>query len=75
MNCPGIKASVERLDAPEGADGRSIRIRKRGVPMKQKFNVTGMTCSACSAHVEKAVRQVGGCGDASASTSWATPCW
>ena len=24
--------------------------------MKQKFDVTGMTCSACSAHVEKAVR-------------------
>ncbi|MBQ3225943.1 MAG: heavy metal translocating P-type ATPase [Clostridia bacterium] len=24
--------------------------------MKQKFTVTGMTCSACSAHVEKAVR-------------------
>ena len=28
--------------------------------MKQKFDVTGMTCSACSAHVEKAVRQVPG---------------
>ena len=28
--------------------------------MKQKFDVTGMTCSACSAHVEKAVRQVEG---------------
>lgn len=28
--------------------------------MKQKFDVTGMTCSACSAHVEKAVRQVAG---------------
>ena len=28
--------------------------------MKQKFNVTGMTCSACSAHVEKSVlRQEG----------------
>ena len=26
--------------------------------MKQKFNVTGMTCSACSAHVEKAVRKL-----------------
>ena len=26
--------------------------------MKQKFNVTGMTCSACSAHVDKAVRKV-----------------
>lgn len=28
--------------------------------MKQKFNVTGMTCSACSAHVEKAVAKVSG---------------
>ncbi len=28
--------------------------------MKQKFDVTGMTCSACSAHVEKAVSKVEG---------------
>lgn len=28
--------------------------------MKQKYNVTGMTCSACSAHVEKAVQKVDG---------------
>lgn len=28
--------------------------------MKQKFNVTGMTCSACSSHVEKAVSKVKG---------------
>lgn len=28
--------------------------------MKQKFNVTGMSCSACSAHVEKAVQKVAG---------------
>ena len=28
--------------------------------MKTKFNVTGMTCSACSAHVEKAVAKVEG---------------
>ena len=28
--------------------------------MKQKFNVTGMTCSACSAHVEKAVCSLDG---------------
>ena len=27
---------------------------------KQKFNVTGMTCSACSAHVEKAVNKLEG---------------
>lgn len=27
---------------------------------KKKFNVTGMTCSACQAHVEKAVKAVGG---------------
>lgn len=28
--------------------------------MKEKFDVTGMTCSACSSHVEKAVRGVPG---------------
>ena len=28
--------------------------------MKQKFTVTGMTCSACSAHVDKAVRRLPG---------------
>ena len=26
----------------------------------EKYNVTGMTCAACSAHVEKAVRGVAG---------------
>ena len=35
--------------------------------MKQKFNVTGMTCSACSAHVEKAVRAVDGVSDVNVS--------
>ena len=28
--------------------------------MKQQFNVTGMTCAACSAHVEKSVRKLPG---------------
>ena len=27
---------------------------------KQKFSVTGMTCSACSSHVEKSVRKLSG---------------
>lgn len=31
--------------------------------MKEKYQVTGMTCSACSAHVEKAVRKVAGVSD------------
>lgn len=31
--------------------------------MKQKFIVTGMTCSACSAHVDKAVRKLPGVDD------------
>ena len=31
--------------------------------MKQKFLVTGMTCSACSAHVDKAVRKLEGVRD------------
>lgn len=28
--------------------------------INEKFNITGMTCAACSAHVEKAVREVAG---------------
>ena len=28
--------------------------------MKQKFNVTGMTCSACSAAIEKKVGKING---------------
>ena len=35
--------------------------------MKQQFSVTGMTCSACSAHVEKAVRKVAGVSDLTVS--------
>ena len=35
--------------------------------MKQKFNVTGMTCSACSSHVEKAVRRLEGIRSADVS--------
>lgn len=31
--------------------------------MKQKFDVIGMTCSACSSHVDKAVRKVSGVND------------
>lgn len=32
--------------------------------MKLKFNVTGMTCSACSSHVEKSVRKLEGIKEA-----------
>lgn len=31
--------------------------------MKKKFDVIGMSCSACSAHVDKAVRQIDGVDD------------
>ena len=31
--------------------------------MKEKFDVTGMTCSACSSRVEKCVRQLEGMDD------------
>jgi len=33
--------------------------------MKQKFNVTGMTCSACSAHVAKSVEKLPGVSEVS----------
>ena len=35
--------------------------------MKQHFSVAGMTCSACSAHVERAVRRVEGVKDVTVS--------
>ena len=31
--------------------------------MKKKYDVVGMTCSACSAHVDKAVRGLDGVDD------------
>lgn len=40
---------------------------QRGDTMKQKFNITGMTCSACSAHVEKAVSKMEGVRSAAVS--------
>ena len=33
--------------------------------LRQKFDVTGMTCSACSAHVEKSVRRLAGVSEVS----------
>ena len=33
--------------------------------MKERYHVTGMTCSACSSHVEKAVSKLDGMGKAS----------
>ena len=32
---------------------------------KEKYNVTGMTCSACSSRVEKCVRKLEGVGEVS----------
>jgi Cu+-exporting ATPase len=35
--------------------------------MRQRFDVTGMTCSACSSHVEKSVRKLDGVTDVAVS--------
>ena len=37
--------------------------------MKEKYNITGMTCSACSAHVTKAVAKVNGVKNVNAVSS------
>ncbi len=39
------------------------RAEQEAEALKQTFDVTGMTCAACSARVEKAVRAVGGVSD------------
>ncbi len=45
-----------------------IKLRqKRGNYLKKRFDVTGMTCSACSAHVEKAIRRLDGVEDVTVS--------
>ena len=31
--------------------------------MKEKYDVIGMSCSACSAHIDKAIRNVDGVQD------------
>ena len=51
---PGGGVSIKKL--PES------QVKKLA---KQKFNITGMTCSACSAHVEKAVNKLEGVKTAS----------
>ena len=33
--------------------------------MKERYNISGMTCSACSSHVEKAVNKLAGVEKAS----------
>ena len=35
--------------------------------MKQKFNISGMSCSACSANIDKSVRQINGVNDVNVS--------
>ena len=56
VNSPGIKGLLRK---PLGW-AEQARCGKSGENMKQKFEVTGMTCAACSAHVEKAVCKVAG---------------
>ena len=62
-----IKISLDKTeewgydkDTPRGWGGIRPRESKVKTMAKQKFNITGMTCSACSAHVEKAVNKLEG---------------
>ncbi len=50
----------ENAAARRGAPWRVRAVRKGYMGMKTKFDITGMTCSACSAHVEKAVAKLNG---------------
>ena len=52
-----MRGEYNKITPPPGG---IPRVQKERCTMKQKFNVTGMTCSACSSHVEKAVRKLEG---------------
>ncbi len=41
------------------------RVGTGGMTMKERYHISGMTCSACSSHVEKAVRKLEGVESAS----------
>ena len=56
-----LKKSIIKTPPPPGG----IPLRKVELPMKQKFNITGMTCSACSARVEKVSNALPGMKSAS----------
>ena len=43
--------------------------------MQEKFVVTGMTCAACSAHVEKAAGQLPGVNSAVVNLMLGTMLW
>ena len=49
-----------KIPHPRGVYYPGVSIESRVSFVKQKFNITGMTCSACSSHVEKAVRKLKG---------------
>ena len=49
-----------KIPHPRGVYYPGVSIESRVSFVKQKFNITGMTCSACSSHVEKAVRKLEG---------------
>ena len=44
----------------------SLHYQKRSIPM-QRYEITGMSCAACSARVEKAVKKVPGVTSCSVS--------
>ena len=56
----GIKCDTIKIPHPWG-----VSEKKAWCTMKQKFNITGMTCSACSARVEKVVNKLPGIQSAS----------
>ena len=51
----GVRASILRIDTPTGYGGME------GVKsMQEKYSITGMSCAACSARVEKSVSSLPG---------------
>ncbi len=61
VNLPAERASVEFKKVPEGADLSAVikAIKDEGYGVateKVLLSVSGMTCAACSAHIERALR-------------------
>ncbi len=53
------------LAADEGDRGEDAGVERSDMMMKERYHISGMTCSACSSHVEKAVNRLSGVEKAS----------
>ena len=60
-----MRRRFRRTDRGETAQDAVTGVERSDMMMKERYHISGMTCSACSSHVEKAVNKLAGVEKAS----------